>query len=62
VPIVLRNTLDALPKNWLVVRPTTIDVDVLPPIETKHWRRKDLERHIAETHALYEETLRTAWD
>lgn len=62
VPIVLRNTLDALPKNWLVVRPTTIDVDVLPPIETRHWRRKDLERHIAETHALYEETLRTAWE
>ena len=62
VPIVLRNTLDALPKNWLVVRPTTIDVDVLPAIETKRWRRQDLERHIAETHALYEETLRTAWE
>jgi len=61
VPIVLRNTIDALPKNWLVVRPTTIDVDVLPPIETKGWRRQDLDRHIAETHALYEETLRTAW-
>ena len=62
VPIVLRNTLDALPKNWLVVRPTTIDVDVLPPIETKHWKRRDLERHITETHALYEETLRTPWE
>lgn len=61
VPIVLRNTIDALPKNWLVVRPTTIDVDVLPPIETKGWQRQDLDRHIAETHALYEETLRSAW-
>jgi len=62
VPIVLRNTLDALPKNWLVVRPTTIDVDVLPPIETRRWKRQDLDRHIAETHALYEETLRTSWE
>ena len=62
VPIVLRNTLDALPKNWLVVRPTTIDVDVLPPIETRNWQRADLDRHITETRALYTETLRTAWD
>lgn len=62
VPIVLRNTIDALPKNWLVVRPTTIDVDVLPPIETKGWHRRDLDRHIVETHALYTETLRTAWE
>jgi putative phosphoserine phosphatase/1-acylglycerol-3-phosphate O-acyltransferase len=61
VPIVLRNTIDALPKNWLVVRPTTIDVDVLPPIDTGSWRRQDLDRHIAATRDLYTETLRTAW-
>ena len=32
VPIVVRNSLDALPKNWVVVRPATVDVVVLPPI------------------------------
>ena len=61
VPIVLPNTLDALPKNWLVVRPTTIDVDVLPPIETRDWKRADLDRHITEARAVHQ-TLRTAWD
>lgn len=59
VPIVLRNTLDALPKNWIVVRPTTIDVDVLPPIETTDWTRDELDRRITEIRAMYTDTLNT---
>jgi putative phosphoserine phosphatase/1-acylglycerol-3-phosphate O-acyltransferase len=57
VPIVLRNTLDALPKNWVVVRPATIDVVVLPPIETREWKREELPRRIAEIEELYRRTL-----
>jgi putative phosphoserine phosphatase/1-acylglycerol-3-phosphate O-acyltransferase len=57
VPIVLRNTLDALPKHWLFVRPTTVDVVVLPPIETKGWTRDSLDEHIAEIHQRYLEVL-----
>lgn len=59
VPIVLRNTLDALPRHWLFVRPAAIDVDVLPPIETTGWTRETLSDRIAEIHALYEKTLAT---
>ena len=33
VPIVIKNALDALPKNGLVIRPARIDVVVLPPID-----------------------------
>ena len=62
VPIVLRNTLDALPKNWLVVRPTMIDVVVLPPVETRDWKRDDLERHIVEIRDQYTETLDSPTD
>jgi putative phosphoserine phosphatase/1-acylglycerol-3-phosphate O-acyltransferase len=62
VPIVLRNTLDALPKNWLVVRPTMIDVVVLPPVDTADWRRDELERHIEDVRALYTRTLESPMD
>ncbi len=57
VPIVLRNPLEALPRHWLVVRPATIDVTVLPPIPTTGWTHDDLDRRIAELRQIYLETL-----
>lgn len=57
VPIVLHNTLDALPKHWFFVRPTTIDVEVLPPIPTDGWTRDQLDDRIAEIHGKYVEVL-----
>lgn len=53
VPIILHNTLDALPKHWFFVRPTTIDVDVLPPIDTTTWTRATLDSEIAKIHESY---------
>ncbi len=57
VPIVLRNTLDALPKHGIIVRPTTIEVVVHPPIATTDWRPEDIDRHVAEIRNLYVRTL-----
>ena len=57
VPIVLRNTLDALPKYSLIVRPSTVEVVVLPPIDTTGWKHDDLDQHIAAIHRSYEETI-----
>ncbi|MBU6281529.1 HAD-IB family hydrolase [bacterium] len=57
VPIVVRNSLDALPKNWVVVRPATVDVVVLPPIPTTGWTRENLGDRIAEIERLYVETI-----
>lgn len=57
VPIVLHNTLDALPKHWYFIRPTTIDVDVLPPIDTTGWTRSDLDARIDEIHQAYVDVL-----
>ena len=57
VPVVLKNALDALPRNGLVIRPATVDVVVHPPIATSEWRREDLDEHIAEIEHLYEQTL-----
>jgi putative phosphoserine phosphatase/1-acylglycerol-3-phosphate O-acyltransferase len=53
VPVVIRNAGDALPKSALVVRPTTVEVTVLPPIPTTDWTRETLDHEI--------ESLRTAY-
>ena len=57
VPIVLRNTLDALPKHGIIVRPATIEVVVHPPIPTADWKPEDLDRHVEEIRQLYVDTL-----
>jgi len=57
VPIVFRNTLDALPKHGIVVRAATVEVVVHPPIPTAGWTAADLDREIAAIHRLYTETL-----
>ncbi|MGH7786647.1 MAG: HAD-IB family hydrolase [Candidatus Binatia bacterium] len=57
VPIVFRNTLDVLPKHGIILRPATVEVIVHKPIPTKGWKRKDLDRHIAEVYAQFESTL-----
>jgi putative phosphoserine phosphatase / 1-acylglycerol-3-phosphate O-acyltransferase len=57
VPIVIKNTLDALPKHGFVVRPTTIEVVVLPPIETTGWTHDTMGEHIAEIERMYAETI-----
>ncbi len=46
VPIVLKNTTDAMPKGAIIARPATVRVTVLPPIETKNWDIEDLDAHI----------------
>ncbi|MBW2499838.1 MAG: HAD-IB family hydrolase [Deltaproteobacteria bacterium] len=58
VPVVIKNALDALPRHGIVIRPTTVDIVVHPPIPTSGWKREDLDDHIAEIEALYEETLK----
>jgi putative phosphoserine phosphatase/1-acylglycerol-3-phosphate O-acyltransferase len=57
VPIVFRNTLDALPKHAVIIRPATIDVVVHPPISTAGWSRARLDPHVATIERLYHQTL-----
>tara|TARA_R110002074_G_scaffold307471_3_gene478341 strand:+ start:124 stop:1806 length:1683 start_codon:yes stop_codon:yes gene_type:complete len=46
VPIVIRNAGDVAPKGDFVFRPATVDVEVLEPIDTRHWQVSDLNTHI----------------
>jgi putative phosphoserine phosphatase/1-acylglycerol-3-phosphate O-acyltransferase len=57
VPIVLRNSLDALPRHSLIARRTTVEAVVHTPIPTHDWSRDSLAKQIARVRRLYLETL-----
>ncbi|MEQ9520339.1 MAG: HAD-IB family hydrolase [Parvibaculum sp.] len=53
VPIVLKNTTDAMPKGALMARPATVHVTILPPVETKDWKPEELDKNIAHVRSLF---------
>ena len=57
VPIVIKNAHDIMPRGTNLFRPTAVEVKVLPPIETKSWKRKDLDNHIAEVRGQFLKAL-----
>ena len=57
VPVVFRNTLDALPKHGIVVRPATVEAVVLPPVDTTGWTREGLDAEIEAIRNRYLEVL-----
>ena len=57
VPVVFRNVLDALPRGALVIRPTTVEAVVLPPVDTSGWTRESLDAEIEAVRRSYLEVL-----
>ncbi len=57
VPIVIENAHDVMPRGRSLVQPATIRINVLDPIETKSWKKKDLNGHISRIRDLYLEAL-----
>jgi putative phosphoserine phosphatase/1-acylglycerol-3-phosphate O-acyltransferase len=57
VPVVLKNTVDALPKGAVVLRPATVEVVVLPPTDTSDWTREGLEDEIRAIRDRYQQVL-----
>jgi putative phosphoserine phosphatase/1-acylglycerol-3-phosphate O-acyltransferase len=57
VPVVFRNVLDSLPKHALVLRPATIEAVVLPPVDTRGWKREHLDAEIEAIRNRYLEVL-----
>jgi putative phosphoserine phosphatase/1-acylglycerol-3-phosphate O-acyltransferase len=62
VPVIFRNVLDAMPKNAIVVRPTTIEAVVLPPVDTSDWTLERLDEEIDAIRARYLEILEPVQD
>jgi len=57
VPIVIHNSGDVAPKGDFVFRPATVEVDVLPPVDTSGWRAETIEEHVAEIRHMFQVTL-----
>ncbi|NNC55651.1 MAG: HAD-IB family hydrolase, partial [Pseudomonadales bacterium] len=57
VPVVIHNALDSAPKGDFVFHPATVEVDVLEPIDTSHWRAETIDLHVAEVRSLFKRTL-----
>ncbi len=53
VPIVIHNAGDVAPKNEFVMRPATVRVDVLPPVDTSDWTAKTLNQHVTQVRNMF---------
>jgi len=57
VPIVIHNSSDVQPKGDMIFHPGTVDVDVLPPIDTSQWSATSIDAHVAEVRNQYLKVL-----
>ncbi len=57
VPMVIMNATDSMPKSSHLIRPATIDIEVLPPVVTDDWSRENLDEHIAGVRSLFLDAL-----
>jgi putative phosphoserine phosphatase / 1-acylglycerol-3-phosphate O-acyltransferase len=57
VPIVIRNAGDLMWRRSLVIRPGTVDVAVLEPIETDGWTSEEIGQRAEQVRGLFERTL-----
>jgi len=57
VPIVIHNAGDVAPKGDFVFRPATVEVDVLPPVDTSDWAAETIEEHVTEIRRMFQVKL-----
>ncbi len=53
VPVVIHNAWAIQPKGESTFRPGTVDVEVLPPVDTGDWTREDMGKRIEAIHRKY---------
>ncbi|MCJ7590971.1 MAG: HAD-IB family hydrolase [Woeseiaceae bacterium] len=57
VPIVIHNSNDVQPKGDFIFHPGTVNVEVLPPIDTSNWSVSTIDHHVADVRNLYLQAL-----
>ena len=57
IPHVLRNVGELMWRGSQTLRSGTIEVCVLPPVDTREWRRETVADHVAEVRGMFLETL-----
>lgn len=62
VPMVIKNAHDVLPRGSALIRPTAVEVVVLPPVSTADWTIDNMDERIEEIRALYLAELGQAED
>lgn len=53
VPIVIRNAGDVAPKGDFVFRPASVDVEVLPPVDTSDWSTQTIDDHVRDVRNMF---------
>jgi putative phosphoserine phosphatase/1-acylglycerol-3-phosphate O-acyltransferase len=53
VPIVIQNSGDVMPKGDPIYRPATVEVEVLPPIDTSSWSVETIDEHVESVRAKF---------
>ena len=57
VPIVIRNANEVMWRGSQAIRQGTVEVVVLPPVDTSGWRPDTINDHVAQVRGLFVETL-----
>jgi putative phosphoserine phosphatase/1-acylglycerol-3-phosphate O-acyltransferase len=57
VPVVIRNAYEVMVPHSYLIRPGTVDIAVLEPIDTSSWTSETVDEHRDEVWALYHDTL-----
>ena len=57
VPIVIHNSGDVQPKGDMLYHPATVEVEVLPPVDTSKWTVDKIDDHVADVRNLYLQAL-----
>jgi len=53
VPIVIQNSGDVQPKGDILYHPGTVEVKVLPPVDTSAWSADTIDKHVSDVRAMY---------
>jgi putative phosphoserine phosphatase/1-acylglycerol-3-phosphate O-acyltransferase len=46
-----------MPKGEMIYRPATVEVEVLPPVDTSGWSVETIDEHVASVRNMYLEAL-----
>ena len=57
IPIVIHKATDVVPKGGFFIRPSTVHVDVLPPIMTDKWSAETVGQHMEDVRQQFLEVL-----
>ncbi|QFU77285.1 HAD-IB family hydrolase [Halioglobus maricola] len=57
IPIVIRNAGDVAPKGDFVFRPATVDVEILPPVDTDDWSIDTIDDHVRDVRNMFARAL-----